>query len=142
MTLCTMQFSDNLPRKLVSLRGQMTAFVKRIPQYSRNPATHLLVIMISTEDRRRKPYALPVQCLSYHSLKDAQTRKIANKVVQAMTKKVAGRGKLSMYIAIHCFYNLQDLLLMVSGTAFVCRVTQGPCRCYSYNQQQDTNTVI
>ena len=100
---------DNLPRKLASLRGQMTAFMKRISRYCRNPATHLLVIMISTEDRRTKPYALPVQCLSYRSLKDAQIRKIANKVVQAMTKrgmKVAGRGIPSMYVAIHCFYNL------------------------------------
>ena len=84
---------NNLARKLMSLREQMKAFVKRISRYRRNPAGHLLVIMISTEDREKKPYAMPVQCIAYRSLKDAKIRCIANEVVKEMNRremKVAG----------------------------------------------------
>ena len=98
---------DNLARRLSSLRGQMTTFVKRVSRYRRNPASHLLVIMISTEDRRRKPYAMPIQCIAYRSLKDAKARSIANKVVQEMHKrgmKVA--GMLYSQSMADCVYTL------------------------------------
>lgn len=78
---------DNLARRLLSLRQQMITYVKPVSRYRRNPASHLLVIMISTEDRRRKPYAMPVQCIAYRSLKDAKVRSIGNKVVQEMHKR-------------------------------------------------------
>ena len=84
---------DNLARRLSSLRQQMTTLVKHVSRYRRNPTSHLLVIMISTEDQRRKPYAMPVQCIACRSLKDAKVRSIANKVVREMHKrgmKVAG----------------------------------------------------
>ena len=50
--------------------------------------------MISTEERSKKPYALPVQCLPYKGLKDGEVREIGNKVIQEMHKrnmKVAGK---------------------------------------------------
>ena len=49
--------------------------------------------MISPEQRSSKPYALPVQCIAYKSLKDSEVRKIANKLVKEMSvrgMKVAG----------------------------------------------------
>ena len=59
--------------------------------------------MISTEERNRKPYALPVQCLPYKGLKDSEIWDIGNKVIQEMHKrgmKVA--GMFCMYNACPC----------------------------------------
>ena len=85
----------------ISVREKLTMFVKRVSRYRRTPASHLLVVMISTEDRRRKPYALPVQCIAYRSLKDAEVRHIANRVIQEMKRnmKVAGMFYASYVIA-------------------------------------------
>jgi len=50
--------------------------------------------MISTEDRRKKLYALPVQCIPYKGIGDALVRELANKVICEMVKRkmnVAGR---------------------------------------------------
>ena len=50
--------------------------------------------MISSEECRKKPYALPVQCLSYKGLADLKVRELANKIVQEMSTrqmKVAGK---------------------------------------------------
>ena len=52
-----------------------------------------MVLMISSEQSTSKPYALPVQCIAYKSLKDSEVRKIANKLVKEMSlrgMKVAG----------------------------------------------------
>ena len=49
--------------------------------------------MISAEDRKKKPYAIPVQCIAYKGLKDAEVRNIANSIIREMHKrgmKVAG----------------------------------------------------
>ena len=81
---------DNLPRQLTSLREAVCKFLKRVERIA---ATHVLVIMISPEEHSSKPYALPVQCIAYRSLKDADVRTIANRVIGAMTDrkmKVAG----------------------------------------------------
>ena len=53
----------------------------------------LIYEMSSTEERNRKPYALPVQCMPYKGLKDSEVMDIGNKVIQEMHKqgmKVAG----------------------------------------------------
>ena len=52
--------------------------------WRRTAATHILVIMISTEACSKKPYALPVQCISYTSLKDNELRGILNVVIKQM----------------------------------------------------------
>lgn len=49
--------------------------------------------MISSEERQKKPYALPVQCLPYKSLSDAKVRELENKIIRVMSHhnmKVAG----------------------------------------------------
>ena len=40
--------SDNFPRKLSSFREQAVQFLKKSMKFKRNPATHVLVVMIST----------------------------------------------------------------------------------------------
>ena len=57
----------------------------------------LLVVMISAEDRKKKPYAIPVQCIAYKGLKDAEVRNIANNVIREMHKRNEG----CWYVIIH-----------------------------------------
>lgn len=85
--------SSNLASQLNSLRRELESYVKGVYRYRRTPATHILVIMISPEERNSKPYALPVQCIPYVGLGDMQVRAIVDKVVEEMTNrgmKVAG----------------------------------------------------
>ncbi len=84
---------DNIARTVTHLREELAKFVKALTRHQRTAATHCLVLMISPEERKRKPYALPVQCLPYVSLKDREIRDISNKVIAEMHKhgmKVAG----------------------------------------------------
>ena len=84
---------NNLAREVTALREKLTSFVQRVSRYRRMPASHLLVVMIKAEQRKKKPYAIPVQCIAYEGLKDAEIRNIANIVAQEMHKrgmKVAG----------------------------------------------------
>jgi len=81
------QVEDNVPSQLSQLRQKLVCFIKSVTRHQRTPATHVLVFMISTEDRRRKPYALPVQCIPYKGLTDAKLRELANNVIAEMTKR-------------------------------------------------------
>ena len=84
---------NNFAKTISMLSDLVRTFVKRVAKYKRVAATHVLVLMISPEQRTSKPYALPVQCIAYKSLKDSEVRKIANKLVKEMSlrgMKVAG----------------------------------------------------
>lgn len=92
---------DNVTLKVTNVRNDLTRFVKYVTRRQHTAATHCLVVMISTEERNRKQYALPIQCIPYKSLKDSGVRDIGNKVIQKMHKwniKVAG-----MYLIACCF---------------------------------------
>ena len=55
--------------------------------------------MISTEDRRKKPYAIPVQCMPYQGLTDSKVRDLANSIISEMAKRkmnVAGSTVFSV----------------------------------------------
>jgi len=77
----------NIPSHLCSFRHKLVSFIKGVTRHQRTPATHILVFMISTEDRRRKPYALPVQCIPYVRISDAKIRELANKIIAKMVKR-------------------------------------------------------
>lgn len=52
-----------------------------------------MVFMISPAKRDRKPYAIPIQCVSYRGMSDAKLRKLVNQIVHEMhsrAMKVAG----------------------------------------------------
>ena len=71
----------------------MVSFIKGVTCHQRTAATHILVFMISNEERRKKPYAIPVQCIPYKSLSDSKVRELANQIIHEMTNrkmKVAG----------------------------------------------------
>ena len=51
------------------------------------------MILISPEERNKKPYALAVQCIVYKSIEDSEVRQMCNNVVKEMIvrgMKVAG----------------------------------------------------
>ena len=50
------------------------------------PATHVLILMVSEERRNKKPYALPVQYVPYHSIRDQYIRDLSRTAKMEMTK--------------------------------------------------------
>lgn len=83
----------NAPRQLTQLRNRFLVFLKSVYRFRRVAATHIFVIMISPEQREQKPYALPVQCIPYTSLKHSTCRGFVHNLVSEMHKrrmKVAG----------------------------------------------------
>lgn len=87
--------SSNVPRRLTKLRERLMMMQKGVYRFRRCAATHIFVIMISTEGRTKKPYALPVQCIPYASLTDKECRKLMDVVISEMKKrkmKVAGNN--------------------------------------------------
>ena len=78
---------ENVPRKLMSICTSLKDAVKLLSKHQRTAATHLFVILISTESRCSKPYALPVQCLPIAGLRDRQARDLANSVITSMTER-------------------------------------------------------
>ena len=77
---------ENIPNQLQVTRQTLIAFIKGVTRHQHTAATHILVFMISEETRRRKPYALPVQCLPYNGLADTKVRDFANEIINEMCK--------------------------------------------------------
>ena len=75
---------DNFPKQLCSFKAKAIKYANSVVKYRRTAATHLLVVMISPEQRNREPYALPVQCVPYVSLGDEIVRSICDKVITEM----------------------------------------------------------
>ena len=85
--------AENIPRQLTSIRQSPTSFIKGITRHQQTAATHVLVFMISCEERKTKPYAIPVQCIPYKGLGDMKVHQLANNIIQEMVSrnmKVAG----------------------------------------------------
>ena len=75
---------SNIARKLATLREILTSFMKDLSRHRREMATHniILVLMISSDTRSTKSYALPVQCLPYRSLTHRQMRTIVSALIK------------------------------------------------------------
>lgn len=85
---------NNIPRQLGNIRDMLVKIVKSVSRFKRTAATHMFVVMISSELRNRKPYALPIQCLPCGGLKESDIRRIVIEVVKAMVDrdmKVCGK---------------------------------------------------
>ena len=85
--------------RLSQVKSLLQDIVKGFYRYCRTAATHVLVIMISTETRTKKPYALPIQCLPYRSLTDSEIWGLLNSVIK-LGMKVAGRHTSLVYTII------------------------------------------
>ena len=75
----------NIPRKVDSIRKRCVEMIKRTTRFRRKQATHMFVLMISSEVRDKKPYALPVQCIPCAGLKkQGDLRRIVNELLREM----------------------------------------------------------
>ncbi len=54
-------------------------------RHRQTAATHFLAILISSDDRKHKPYALPVQMVLYVGMSHNKMRKLLNKLILTMT---------------------------------------------------------
>lgn len=77
----------NVARKITSIRERLGALVKEATRFKRKAATHIFVIMISSELRDCKPYALPVQCIPYAGLDEANMRRLVNSLIVEMVSR-------------------------------------------------------
>ena len=86
---------ENIPPQLQDIHKSLFCFIKGLTRHQRITTTHILMLMISGEECRKKPYALPVQCLLYYKeLTDLKVCELANRIVQEMLTrqmKVAGK---------------------------------------------------
>ena len=93
--------ATNFLRRLSSLKVDLTDYVKRLSKFQRTPATHVFVVMVSSELRNRKPYALPVQCLPYCGMNEKDIRRIISNLIREMVKLgMSVRGKYN--VIVHC----------------------------------------
>ena len=80
---------------LKNMANELKDYFRNIYVKKRQPAaTHALVIMVSEEQRNKKPYALPVQYVPYHSIQDQYIRDLSKNLKEEMTKlgmKVVGK---------------------------------------------------
>ena len=98
-----LQRESNLPRMLASIRTRLCELTKGLFHFKRIPASHLFVLMISSELRNSKPYAIPVQCLPYASLKERDIRHMVNSLIEEMVKlgmNVAGEYILVLFTVL------------------------------------------
>ena len=88
------QVRRNLPQRLSGLRSRLQEVIRGVFRLKQTPATHMFVMMISSELRNRKPYAVPVQCVPYAGLRESEMRGMVTLLVREMVKvgmKVAGK---------------------------------------------------
>jgi len=81
------QTQENIRSQLTTVRTKLFAFIKGVTHHQRTPTTHVLAFMISSEDRRKKPYALPIQCIPYKGLTDAKIHQLSNNIIAEMVKR-------------------------------------------------------
>ncbi|KAK3717701.1 hypothetical protein QZH41_009789 [Actinostola sp. cb2023] len=71
---------------LRNMAQELKSYFRNLYVKKRQPAaTHVLVIMVSEERRNKKPYALPVQFVPYHSIRDQYIRDLSKSIKEEMT---------------------------------------------------------
>ena len=78
---------DSLHSNLAKLKSSLQAFVRDLTRQKRASATHIFVIMISSYERKHKPYAIPIQCIPYTSLDHSTMRRVLNNIVLLMKER-------------------------------------------------------
>ena len=69
---------------LGEIKTKLQSFVWDLSRQQRVPASHIFVIMISSEKRNIKPYAIPIQCLPYASMNSSTMRRVLSNIVRLM----------------------------------------------------------
>ncbi len=76
--------SCHTSQSLSSMKENLCNFSRNLYRQKRQVATHVFVLMISSERRERKPYALPLQLLPYHSINEQTIRRIVCNILKLM----------------------------------------------------------
>ena len=85
----------NIARRLSTLQSKCLSFFQCISRHKRVAASHVLVTMISSSQRNKKPYAVPISCIPYKGLSESKARSHINSVISHMKNrnmKVAGES--------------------------------------------------
>ncbi|XP_066296437.1 uncharacterized protein [Branchiostoma lanceolatum] len=88
MVACLDPSSPNI-REVVSKhksnKAALQAYTSNLFKKKRQPAaTHVLVVMLSDEERKTKPYAIPIQFIPYFSLRDQFVRDLTKELKERM----------------------------------------------------------
>ena len=97
------RIEGNLSRKLSKIKIVLERSYKGGFHFKRIPATHVFLLMVSSELRNHKPCAVPVP---YSGLKESDIRRLVTMLVQEMIHlgmKVAGNVRLPFFFG---FYDL------------------------------------
>ncbi|KAI8499091.1 hypothetical protein Bbelb_235440 [Branchiostoma belcheri] len=70
---------DRVAQCLVELAPDSQTYLQNLFKKRRVAADHAMVIMVSDERRNQKPYAVPIQLIPYHSLRDQFLQEFLNK---------------------------------------------------------------
>jgi len=62
------------------------SLLMHVYRLKRTPATHVMIVSISHEERRKKPYAIPVLYFPYTGISDAKFREKVGLVREEMIK--------------------------------------------------------
>jgi len=119
---------SNVPRKLTQIRQRMRDVTKRIVHFKREPTTHIFVLMICSDARDKKPYALPVQWFPYAGLKEVDLRRIISELCKKMVllgMKVSGILLYYMYL-FHLM--TQGSVVMENLTTYVVEDIHAHCQ--------------
>ena len=84
----------SVARRLSTLQSKCLSFFRGISRQKRTAASHVMVTLISSSQRKKKPYAVPISCIPYKGLSESKARSHINSVIDAMEQrnmKVAGR---------------------------------------------------
>ena len=74
----------NAPTELASLRKKLLEYLQQLFMKKREAAMHLMLFMISEEQRDMKPYAVLVRTLPFKSITDAKVRELKDELVARM----------------------------------------------------------
>ncbi|KAK3748348.1 hypothetical protein QZH41_000090 [Actinostola sp. cb2023] len=90
---------QDVMKALKSIEKDMMTYLRNLFIKKRQPgATHVLLFLLSDERRNKKPFALPVQYVPYHSLRDQFLRDLTNNIKQEMMRmelKTVGQYSLT-----------------------------------------------
>lgn len=84
----------NLARALRGIREDLKVDVKNVTTKKRQAASHLLIFMVSDEQRKMKPYTIPVRVLPYKSITDATVRQLKDELretIQTLGMVIVGK---------------------------------------------------
>ena len=89
----------NISLSVSNLKKKLEEYVKGLYLKKRQAASHLLLFMISDEQRNQKPYAIPVRVLKYATITDAKIRELKEELRVAM--KELGMVPVGNVLSVH-----------------------------------------